>query len=58
MNEPTDQFKRTPRRKGDRGRSVTISDDAKRAYAELMHEREKRENDYAKHLPATPGRSR
>ncbi len=58
MNQTPTQFNRAPRRKSDRGKIVTVSDEAKKAYAELMHDREKRDNDYAKHLPATPARSR
>ena len=58
MSEPADQFKRAPRRKGDRGRKVSVSDETKQLYADLMQQREKREDDYAKHLPASPGKAR
>ena len=51
MPEPTDQFKRTPRRKPTKGKHVTLSAEAKKAYAELIEERVKREEAYGRHLP-------
>ena len=48
-----EQFKKAPRRKGDRGRNVKLSPEAKQAYADLINERIKSHNDYGKHLPAT-----
>ena len=58
MSEPADQFKRTPRRKGDRGRKVSVSEETKQRYADLIQDRMKREDEYAKHLPASPGKTR
>ena len=57
MSEPADQFKRAPRRKADRGRKVSVSAETKQLYADMMQDRAKRE-EYAKHLPATPGKAR
>ena len=51
MPEPTDQFKRAPRRKSPKGKHVTLSAEAKKAYAELIEERVKREQAYGRHLP-------
>ena len=51
MNEPTDQFKRAPRRKASKGKRVVMSAEEKQAYAALIEERVKREQDYARHLP-------
>ena len=51
MPEPTDQFKRNPRRKAPKGKHVTLSAEAKKAYAELIEERVKREEAYGRHLP-------
>ena len=51
MPEPTDQFKRAPKRKPSRGKHVTLSPEAKKAYAELIEERVARERSYAQHLP-------
>ena len=53
MPEPTDQYKRTPRRKSAKGKHVTLSAEAKKAYAELIEERVKREEAYGRHLPGT-----
>lgn len=53
MPEPTDQFKRAPKRKPAKGRRVSLSPDAKAAYARLIEERVKREQDYGRHLPGT-----
>jgi hypothetical protein len=51
MSETTDQFKRQPRRKAERGRTLTVSAEQKAAYEKLLREKEEREA-YAKHLPA------
>ena len=53
MPEPTDQFKRAPKRKPSRGKHVSLSPEAKKAYAELIEERVKREEAYGRHLPGT-----
>ena len=53
MPEPADQYKRTPRRKSAKGKHVTLSAEAKKAYAELIEERVKREEAYGRHLPGT-----
>lgn len=52
MGEPTDQFKRAPRRKAERGKRVAVSEEAKKAYADLLKERESKEQAYGQHLPA------
>ncbi|ACL59493.1 hypothetical protein [Methylobacterium nodulans] len=51
MSETTDQFKRKPRRKPERGRRLTVSAEQKAAYEALLREKEQREA-YTKHLPA------
>ena len=51
MSEPPDQFKRAPKRKPARARSVTVSPDARRALEEMMRERDEREKSYNRHLP-------
>lgn len=52
MAEPTDQFKRAPRRKAERGKRVSVSPEARKVYEDAMNEREKKELDYRQHLPA------
>ena len=46
-----DQFKRAPKRKAVKARSVTMSPEAKRAYEEMMRERAERDAAYTRHLP-------
>ena len=53
MPEPTDQFKRAPKRKPSKGKRVAVSADDKAAYAKLIEERVAREKTYAQHLPGT-----
>ena len=51
MSDATNQFKKTPRKKAPRGRSVVMSPEAKQAYADLMNERAAKELSYGQHLP-------
>ncbi len=51
MSEPPDQFKRAPKRKPAKARSVTMTPDARRALEEMMRERDEREKAYNRHLP-------
>ena len=51
MAEPPDTFKRAPKRKAVRGKHVSMSPEAKKAYEQLMKERDEREKTYSRHLP-------
>ena len=51
MPEPTEQFKKAPKRKPSKGKHVAMSAEAKAAYAKLIEERIAREKSYAQHLP-------
>ena len=53
MPEPTDQFKRAPKRKPSKGKHVAMSAEDKAAYARLIEERIARGKAYGQHLPAT-----
>ena len=53
MPDQTDQFKRAPKRKPSKGKHVSLSPDAKAAYAKLIEERVEREKAYGRHLPGT-----
>jgi hypothetical protein len=55
MAETTNQFKKAPKRKKEKARSVTVSPEMRRAYADLIKQKEERE-EYAKHLPSEKGR--
>ncbi|MEH3147195.1 MAG: hypothetical protein PGN34_17995 [Methylobacterium frigidaeris] len=52
-SDTTDRFRRAPRRKSERGRTVTVSAEAKAAYEAILREKEEREA-YARNLPADP----
>ena len=51
MNEAPKQFKKSPRRKTLAAKSVSMSAEAKQAYADLMNERDARDLAYRQHLP-------
>ncbi|KQO45882.1 hypothetical protein ASF34_03740 [Methylobacterium sp. Leaf106] len=55
MNETANQFKKAPKRKKEKARSVSVSPEMRQAYADLIKEREEREA-YAQHLPAEGGK--
>jgi hypothetical protein len=51
LNETNERFKRAKsRKKTPPVRHVSLSDDAKKAYEALVHERDARERDYGRHL--------
>lgn len=52
MTETSNQFKKAPKRKKEKARTVSVSPEMRQAYADMIKEREVRE-DYAKHLPAS-----
>lgn len=45
------QFKRKPRRAPSRGKTIVVSAEAKKAYADLMEERSAKEQAVGRHLP-------
>ena len=45
------QFKRAPRRKAARGKSIVVSEETKKLYAELVNERTAKELAVGRHLP-------
>jgi hypothetical protein len=47
----TNQFKRQPRRKAARGKSVVVSEELKKAYTDLANERAAKEQAIGRHLP-------
>ncbi|WP_299658124.1 hypothetical protein [Methylobacterium sp.] len=55
MTETTNQFKKAPKRKKEKARSVSVSPEMRQAYADLIKQKEERE-EYAKHLPSEKGR--
>lgn len=51
MTDTPNQFKKKPRRVGDKGRRVSISPEAKAAYETEIKAREERQETYLRHLP-------
>ncbi|MGU3540288.1 hypothetical protein [Methylobacterium sp. A54F] len=58
MAEPTNTFKKAPKRKPSKGRSVAVSPEARQAYADLIKERAEKQESYARHLPQTEPKRR
>lgn len=58
MAEPNNTFKKAPKRKGDRGRRVTLSPEAKQAYADLITKRQEEQETYKRHLPQNETKGR
>ncbi len=58
MSETSNTFKKAPKRKGDKGRRVTLSPEARQAYVDLIKDRQERDETYARHLPSTEPRGR
>ncbi|SFG26033.1 hypothetical protein SAMN05192565_10151 [Methylobacterium gossipiicola] len=50
MTETANQFKKAPKRKKEKTRSVSVSPEMRQAYADLIKQKEEREA-YAQHLP-------
>jgi len=51
MTQENERFlKQKPRKKAAPGKRVSLSEDAKRAYEEMIQKRDERERDYARHL--------
>jgi hypothetical protein len=55
MTETANQFKKAPKRKKEKTRSVSVSPEMRQVYADLIKDREAKEN-YNKHLPANDSR--
>ncbi|GJE76861.1 MULTISPECIES: hypothetical protein [Methylorubrum] len=58
MAEPSDTFKKAPKRKPAKGKSVAVSPEMRQAYADLIKEREAKQETYGRHLPQDPTRGR
>ncbi len=58
MAGTSDTFKKAPKRKGDKGRRVTLSPEARAAYEAVIKERQEQEETYKRHLPSDPPKGR
>jgi len=54
MNQPPETYKRAPsrRKKTPPVKRVVLSPEAQKAYEKLVHDRDARDRDYARHLSA------
>ncbi|CAO4177812.1 hypothetical protein [Methylorubrum populi] len=50
MAETSDTFKKAPKRKPSKGKSVAVSPEMRQAYADLIKQREEKEQAYGRHL--------
>lgn len=50
MADTSDTFKRAPKRKPAKGKSVAVSPEMRQTYADLIKQREEKEQAYGRHL--------
>ncbi len=58
MAESSDTFKKAPKRKPARGKSIAVSPEMRQAYADLIKQREEKQESYARHLPQDEAKRR
>ena len=58
MAETGDSFKKAPRRKPSKGKSIAISPEMREAYAAKLREKAEKEEVYGRHLPQDEPRRR
>ena len=58
MAEPTNTFKKAPKRKPTKGKSVSVSPEMRQAYADLIRQRQEKEETYGRHLPSSETKGR
>ena len=50
MAETSDTFKKAPKRKPSKGKSVAVSPEMRQAYADLIKQRAEKQESYERHL--------
>ncbi|MCJ2026270.1 hypothetical protein [Methylobacterium sp. J-067] len=58
MSEIGDTFKKAPKRKPSKGKSISVSPEMREAYAEMIRQRAEKEEVYGRHLPQDETRRR
>ncbi|MHC2106226.1 MULTISPECIES: hypothetical protein [unclassified Methylobacterium] len=58
MSETSNTFKKAPKRKPTKGKSVSVSPEMRQAYANLIQERAEKQETYGRHLPQEETRKR
>ncbi len=58
MTDASNTFKKAPKRKAAKGKSVSVSPEMRQAYADLIRERAEKQEVYGRHLPQDETRRR
>ncbi|MGH1590705.1 hypothetical protein ACRBEV_23060 [Methylobacterium phyllosphaerae] len=58
MSETSNTFKKAPKRKPVKGKSISVSPEMRQAYADLIQERAEKQEAYGRHLPQDETRRR
>jgi hypothetical protein len=58
MSDTSNTFKKAPKRKPSKGKSVSVSPEMRQAYADLIRERAEKQEAYGRHLPQDETRRR
>jgi hypothetical protein len=58
MAETGDTFKKAPKRKPSKGKSIAVSPEMRQAYADLIRQKAEKEEAYGRHLPQEETRRR
>ncbi|MHB2207464.1 hypothetical protein [Methylobacterium sp. CM6257] len=58
MSDSSNTFKKAPKRKPSKGKSVSVSPEMRQAYADLIRERAEKQEAYGRHLPQDETRRR
>ncbi len=58
MAETGDSFKKAPKRKPNKGKSIAVSPEMRQAYADLIRQKAEKEEVYGRHLPQDEPRRR
>ncbi|SDN46202.1 hypothetical protein SAMN05216360_108210 [Methylobacterium phyllostachyos] len=58
MTDTNNTFKKAPKRKPAKGKSVSVSPEMRQAYADLIRERAEKQEAYGRHLPQDESRRR
>ncbi|MEE7448337.1 hypothetical protein MRF4_11190 [Methylobacterium radiotolerans] len=51
MSDTSNTFKKAPKRKAAKGKSISVSPEMRQAYADLIQERAEKQEAYGRHLP-------
>ncbi|AWV18391.1 hypothetical protein A3862_25080 [Methylobacterium sp. XJLW] len=58
MSDTNTTFKKAPKRKAAKGKSINVSPEMRQAYADLIQERAEKQEVYGRHLPQDETRRR